>query len=837
MYRTSKLLILINLIAISFFAFSGYVSAEESATDDVNVSVPISCTLSGTGMNSHTATIPNGTTNSSIGETTLKAYCNDTEGFAIYAIGYTNNTDGKNVLTDSALGPTHDIATGTLTSGANSQWAMKLSTVTNPAPAYPLIIENDFNNFHIIPSDYIRVAKRTSATDTGENAEGSTLKSTYQAFISPTQSAGTYNGKVKYVLTHPNYADTSALSDAITVVYHSSDLSFPDGSKTNTVKYANVCRSGGTGYVGNTYQEIMTSNILTGGTQNGAYTNNEYVEERITLPDADRVKVVIKYGITADTLSAEISGEFDNEDNPGVVRVIQDFENDASGTKTYVFDGDTVNFYIQSWGTPGTNNNYGFYIKVYPVYNTEQSNTTPEELPSSDCFFTTLSGTYLETNPWRDAWYRIMPNGVRGYYDNESDLFNNYLPFPSNTGSTIDLYAYEPYSIKYDGNGATRGTMDGFTTTTTIPNGSTFLMAPNFYRNGYGFAGWSPDKNASVNGNSTIYGPNEQISVSNLSFDNDKFTTLYAIWVPSAGTLQNWSGCSSLGSGQVTALTDSRDNNTYAVSKLADGNCWMIENLKLDAAHSSDATKAQGFGGVFTGLADSEDDHFKNDSTANSKYTSSAINSTGGTSWVGYRFPRYNNNNTNIGGTNSLGTTLITAPGYFNAKRDSDDITDMFYQKEIGSWANNSQWYSYGNYYSRAAAMANTIYFSDYNQSELADTSICPKGWSLPYGRNAGNGVTKGGYSYLDTQLGGNGNAQQTTTATARWLKYPNNFIFSGYWYENSGAHRGWRGYYASRTSSYSNFYSLELWWNKVSPGTSITNYAAHGVTVRCLTP
>ena len=49
-------------------------------------------------MNTHTAEINNGQLNSSIGETTIKSFCNDSNGFAIYAIGYTDNTEGKNVL-------------------------------------------------------------------------------------------------------------------------------------------------------------------------------------------------------------------------------------------------------------------------------------------------------------------------------------------------------------------------------------------------------------------------------------------------------------------------------------------------------------------------------------------------------------------------------------------------------------------------------------------------------------------------------------------------------------------------------------------------------------------
>jgi uncharacterized protein (TIGR02145 family) len=39
--------------------------------------------------------------------------------------------------------------------------------------------------------------------------------------------------------------------------------------------------------------------------------------------------------------------------------------------------------------------------------------------------------------------------------------------------------------------------------------------------------------------------------------------------------------CDTMAVGETTTLTDSRDNNTYGVAKLADGNCWMTENLRL----------------------------------------------------------------------------------------------------------------------------------------------------------------------------------------------------------------------------------------------------------------
>ena len=145
---------LASLALLSGLALSSSIASADDVVDEINITVPVSCTLSGTGMNSHNAEINNGQYNSAIGETTLKAFCNDNEGFAIYAIGYTDNEEGKNVLTSSTLGSTYDIATGTATSGDTSNWAMKLSTVSSPTPTYPIAIQNSFDSFQEVPDDY-----------------------------------------------------------------------------------------------------------------------------------------------------------------------------------------------------------------------------------------------------------------------------------------------------------------------------------------------------------------------------------------------------------------------------------------------------------------------------------------------------------------------------------------------------------------------------------------------------------------------------------------------------------------------------------------------------------
>ena len=91
------------------------------------------------------------------------------------------------------------------------------------------------------------------------------------------------------------------------------------------------------------------------------------------------------------------------------------------------------------------------------------------------------------------------------------------------------------------------------------------LFASNYSRTNYGFAGWSFDSTAQPGGSATIYGPNETI-VAPAPTTPGETKTLYAVWVASAGNIQNWSGCSSMNIGDVTALKDLRDNDTYAVA-------------------------------------------------------------------------------------------------------------------------------------------------------------------------------------------------------------------------------------------------------------------------------
>ena len=357
------------------------------------------------------------------------------------------------------------------------------------------------------------------------------------------------------------------------------------------------------------------------------------------------------------------------------------------------------------------------------------------------------------------------------------------------------------------------------------------LLASNFSRAGYGFAGWSDSFDYVTNPSAHFYGPQETITVPTGTTANG--LSLYAVWIESEGSIQDQSKvasvCNSLTTAptdgtanlsSVSALTDQRDNNTYAIAKLADGNCWMIENLRLEstAGHNSDGTLAQGYGtsatyGNFGGLADAENSGFTDNYTANSLYYSGTQEGTasidiGASNLPAYRMPRYNNTNT---------STRASSP------------------------TNNSgNMYSYGNYYTWHAAMANTIYYNsptatdaDGKTSETVNTSLCPTGWRLPYGGDTDNGTTIGGFYNLNYKINNDSNVTDST-ASLKLRSFPNNFLYSGYFLTSSARSRGSFGFYWSSTAYYNyTSYVLHLYSSSVYPGTNNLNIY-NGHSIRC---
>ena len=550
----------VTMLSLVFLAFP--VSADD-VVDQITINVPVSCTLSGTNL-THTASMTGGQYKTDIGSANIKAVCNDTNGLAVYAIGYSNDTFGNDKMISITVDHTYDIPTGRHSSGdTNSSWSMKLTPVSGTyAPTIRSDANYDFTDFEIIPSTYTKVAYRTSATDTGAGAIGANFTTTYGIYVSTTQPADSYTGKVKFTLVHPQ--DEEPLQPVACVA-------------------GKIC-----------YQ-----------------------------PDAN-----------------DVTGQMGN----------QSASNNAEVT----------------------------------------------------------------------------------------------------------------------------------------------LWAPNFKRTGYGFAGWNTEFDYS----GTNYGPNETITAPSDVSTNG--LSLYAVWIKSAGILQNWSGCSSLGSGSVTALTDERDGNTYAVAKLADGKCWMIENLRLDDSIELSSANTHNPSLPLTNVYD----------------TSSTSNHLSPTSSVAYNAT-----------TAPEGWCTTDSTACDDQSRLRTDNTVLFTNNTASSYSASSNVYSYGNYYNWYSATAgHGKYGSDYGSSFTSPGDICPAGWHLPTGN------TTGEFYALNTVINWG-----ATNTSAGLRAYPANFVYSGSVSGSRTINRNSYGYYWPGSGfNISGAYNLFFSRTNVRPGTD--GYSKYyGRSVRCL--
>ena len=186
---------------------SAHADNESASTSAVaSVSVSNSCSLSAdsstNGNSAHSATLSPGSYTENIGKTTLTISCNDVDGWSLYAVGDSDQVNNNTTSLVFASSDDYYISTGTATSGATSNWAMKLydGTGTNSDGATGPIVST-YASYAAVPNTNTKVA----TLDRGTTTSGAvSLKTTYAAYISASQPAGTYEGSVKYTLTHPH---------------------------------------------------------------------------------------------------------------------------------------------------------------------------------------------------------------------------------------------------------------------------------------------------------------------------------------------------------------------------------------------------------------------------------------------------------------------------------------------------------------------------------------------------------------------------------------------------------------------------------------------------------
>ena len=207
------LLFCLPLTLISALILSlSHSSAANNSSDKLSLNIPISCTMSSSGSDSHTTSMISGQRKENIGTTTINTVCNDKNGYAIYAMGTTQNSSGEPVLS-SVIGSDYDIKTGTAEAGTGvSSWAMKLTAVTGDNQMPPDMV-NTYTSYTSAPNSWTKVASRSSGTS---SLVGSAFTTTYAIYTTPSQPAGAYTGEVSYIMLHPSTtpAPTTTLDNA-----------------------------------------------------------------------------------------------------------------------------------------------------------------------------------------------------------------------------------------------------------------------------------------------------------------------------------------------------------------------------------------------------------------------------------------------------------------------------------------------------------------------------------------------------------------------------------------------------------------------------------------------
>ena len=195
-------LLVVSSFVLSHLSFHSSATGSSSGTDNLTISISSACTLSSTVDTEHNASINAGTYKDNIGKTTIKTTCNDNNGYSIYANGYSNNEEGNNRLINT-LSPSNVIETGLNTSGDTSSWAMKLNDIPDDPSPTPPVIESAYDDtYGIIPSNWTKVLSLPSGST--DMSLGSSFTTTYAVYANSRQYTGTYQGQVKYILTHPN---------------------------------------------------------------------------------------------------------------------------------------------------------------------------------------------------------------------------------------------------------------------------------------------------------------------------------------------------------------------------------------------------------------------------------------------------------------------------------------------------------------------------------------------------------------------------------------------------------------------------------------------------------
>ena len=348
-----------------------------------------------------------------------------------------------------------------------------------------------------------------------------------------------------------------------------------------------------------------------------------------------------------------------------------------------------------------------------------------------------------------------------------------------------------PYTMIFDDNVVSNMPTDRDTTSMT----EQVSMPSNVpTREGYIFLGWCTVVPTNNNGTDTCtggttYQPSATLTIDQTGTGNNFH--FYAMWKED-NSMQSFTTakCSAMSTGNTITLTDSRDDQAYTVGKLADGNCWLLDNLALDLTNS---TVLSGMNENNTHASNTTLNYLKGITTRDpstdpdGQYATAAV-----ANWTS---------------DNSYSAPLVNLT--------NKDVIPSDATSQAGQ-------YKVGGYYNYCAATAGSYCYKYGAGSGNATEDICPKGWRMP------TGSTSEEYQVLYN------NASYNTYANYRSALH---LPLSGYFYNVSAYDQGDYGFFWSSTR-YNDYYMYNLYNLYIdTSGVYPSGYAdpTNGYSVRCV--
>ncbi len=273
--------------------------------------------------------------------------------------------------------------------------------------------------------------------------------------------------------------------------------------------------------------------------------------------------------------------------------------------------------------------------------------------------------------------------------------------------------------------------------------------------------------------------------------------------------------CKNTETGANRPLLDVRDGSTYVVQKLEDGNCWMLQNLKL----TKEGIEAKGNSATLS----SNNSNVASDSTFTMPTTITSLSSS----------------------TFSSNSSYKTAPEVYNGSNNTGATNASGWQQGYGA---------YYNWYAATAGAGNGSITSNGQEAGGAEgASICPKGWRLP---TSNKSTSAEGYNHSFNHLiiDPTTNTQITSAKAWKAANYTNvalslinasGAVFSDGFFPAAGRisgsslldYVGSLGYYWSSTASgNASAYYLYFGYGTIEP--SYNNSERYiGMSVRCVAP